>query len=171
MELVALAVSVGGVIAIVLVCWLAGGTRKTVIASADQALEMLSCDEPTFQAARVLVAGDRRTALVANDSGTDIAAVMVFGDKFVTRRFGHGSIRSVALRQEPAGGVMTVLTDDPTCRRIEVVIGKDGPNAAESRPGPPETFETDNIEFWLSAMERLRQGAQRADHRARAEEA
>ncbi len=140
MELLALVLSVGGVIAIVLVCWLAGGTNKTVIAGADAARIQLQYDEPTFQAAHVLVAGDGRTALLANDSGTDVAAVMVFGDKYVTRRFGRGAIRNVALRQQPTGGVMTVLTDDPTCRRIDVVIDSGGANG---------------VDFWLSALERL----------------
>ena len=143
MEILALVLSVGGVIAIVLVCWLAGGTSKTVIADADAARIQLQYDEPTFQAAHVLVAGDGRTALLANDSGTDVAAVMVFGDKFVTRRFGRGAIRNVEMRQQPAGGVMTVLTDDPTCRRIDVVIDRD------------RVSGVDGVDFWISAMERL----------------
>lgn len=143
----ALAFSVGGVIAIVLVCWLAGGTRTAVIADAETARVQLDRDEPSFEAAHVLLAGDRRTALLANDGGTDVAVVMVFGDKLVTRRFARGAIREVALSEQPAGRVLTVLTDDPTCRRIDVVIDKDEPGGKEG------------AELWIAAMERLRQGA------------
>lgn len=149
--LLALVLSVGGVIAIVLVCWLAGGTRTAVIAGAEAARAQVGQDEPTFRAAHVLVAGDGRSALLASDGGADVAAVMVLGDKLVTRRFGHGSIRDVTLREQPAGRVLTVLTDDPTCRRIDVIIdpnGGDGP-----RDG------ADGAGFWLAAMERLRQEA------------
>jgi hypothetical protein len=151
MEILALVLSVGGVTAIVLVCWLAGGARTAVIADAEAARIQLQYDEPTFQAAHVLVAGDGRTALLANDSGTDVAAVMVFGDKFVTRRFARGAIRKVELRQQPAGSVMTVRIDDLTCRRIDVVLDRGGADRAGG---------VDGVDFWLSAMERLSQGAQ-----------
>lgn len=153
MELLPLVLSVGGLIAIVLTCWLAGGTSTTVISGAEAARVQLSYDEPTFQAAHVLVAGDGRTALLANDSGTDVAAVMVLGDKLVTRRFGHGDIRAVELREQPAGRVLTMLTDDLTCRRIDVAIG---PN------------DVAGADFWISAMERLRHGQ---PARVRSEEA
>jgi hypothetical protein len=151
--LLALALSVGGVLAIVLVCALAGGTRTAVIAGADVAREQLGHDEPTFQAAHVLVAGDGRTALLANHGGTDVAAVMVLGDKFVTRRFGRGSIRAVELREQPAGRVLSLRTDDPTCRRIDVALDR-----------------AERVDFWVAAMERLRQDAGHAA-RLHAEEA
>jgi hypothetical protein len=173
MEILALVLSVGGVTAIVLVCWLAGGARTAVIADAEAARIQLQYDEPTFQAAHVLVAGDGRTALLASGGGTDVAAVMVFGDKLVTRRFGRGAIREVALREQPAGRILSVLTDDPTCRRIDVVIDRDGGDGPDDRDGRDGA---EGVGFWVAAMERLRQGAQgsgSSDHPARihAEEA
>lgn len=154
--LLALVLSVGGVIAIVLACWLAGGTRTAVIAGAEAARAQVGLDEPTFRAAHVLVASDGRSALLASDGGADVAAVMVLGDKLVTRRFGHGSIRDVALREQPAGRVLTVLTDDPTCRRIEVIID---PNGGDGPGGPDGSDGADHAGFWVAAMERLRQEA------------
>jgi hypothetical protein len=145
MELLSLLLPAAGVTAIVLVCWLAGGAGKAVIADTDAARDRLLQDEPDFAATRVLLAGDRRVALLASDSGGDIAAVMAFGDKLVTRRFSHGSVRSVAVRQQPgARPVLTLLTDDPTCRRIDVALATDQAAA----PGDP-------IHFWLSSLQRL----------------
>lgn len=157
--LLALMLSVGGVIAIVLVCWLAGGTRTAVIADAEAARAQLGHDEPSFQAAHVLVAGDGRAALLASDDGADVAAVVVFGDKLVTRRFGRGGIRTVALGEQPAGRVLTVLTEDPTCRRIDVVIAGDGGDGGDGGGGGDGA---DGAGFWVAAMERLRQGPQRS---------
>lgn len=145
MSILSLLLPVVGVLVIVLVCWLAGGTGKALIADAEAARACLRHDEPGFTPARVLLARDRRVALLVDDGGTDIAAVMAFGDKLVSRRFARGAIRSASLREQPGTGrVLTVLTDDPTCRRIDVVMEQ------QQSPEPPEP-----IDGWLSALERL----------------
>jgi hypothetical protein len=148
MSLVSLLLPVAGVLAIVLVCWLAGGTGRAVIDDAEAARACLRHDEPGFTPARVLLARDRRVALLADDSGTDIAAVMAFGDKLVSRRFARGAIRSASLREQPGTGrVLTVLTDDPTCPRIDVVMGAPEPGDTPGAAGTPD--------LWLSALARL----------------
>jgi hypothetical protein len=154
MSLLSLLLPVAGVLAIVLVCWLAGGTGKAVIADAEAARARLREDEPSFAPARVLLASDRRVALIADRSGTDIAAVMAFGDKLVSRRFARGAIRAASLREQPGTGrVLTLLTDDPTCRRIDMLMdAREAQGTAESA-GSSESPES--IHLWLSALERL----------------
>lgn len=161
MSVLSLLLPLAAVTAIVLVCWLAGGTGKAVIADAETVRARLRHDEPTFAPARVLIAGDRRVALVADDSGADIVAVMAFGDKLVTRRFAHGSIRSASLREQPGRGrILTLVTDDPTCRRIDVLMKADESSESPAPPGaggasasPAALASTDP---WLAALERLR---------------
>jgi hypothetical protein len=151
MSLLSLLLPVAGVLAIVLVCWLAGGTGKAVIDDAETVRACLRHDEPGFAPARVLLARDRRVALVADDGGTDIAAVMAFGDKLVSRRFARGAIRSASLREQPGTGhVLTLLTDDPTCRRIDLPVDSN----ADPNPGPGRE-PTESIGLWLSALARL----------------
>lgn len=148
MNVLTLLIPAAGVAAIVLLCWLAGGTGKAVIADAEAARARLRHDEPSFVPARVLLAGDRRVALLADDSGTDVAAVMAFGDSLVSRRFARGSIRDARVHEQPGTGrVLTVLTDDPTCRRIDMVV---------SRPGAPDAAEQAHaLAPWLAALQRL----------------
>jgi hypothetical protein len=154
MSLASLLLPVAGVLAIVLVCWLAGGTGRAVIDDAEAARACLRHDEPGFVPARVLLARDRRVALLADDSGNDIAAVMAFGDKLVSRRLARGVIRSARLREQPGTGrVLTLLTDDPTCRRIDLVMGTPGSGDTAESPESPES--PDSIDLWLSALARL----------------
>lgn len=159
MSLVSLLLPVAGVAAIVLVCWLAGGTGQAEIADAEAARAALREDEPDFAPARVLLARDRRAALLADASGADVGAVMAFGDKLVTRRLAPGAIRSAGVHERPGRGrVLTVLTYDPTCRRIDVALGQS--------PESPESPES--IDLWLAALQRLVAPAARP---SRAEEA
>jgi hypothetical protein len=148
MSVLTLLIPAAGVAAIVLLCWLAGGTGKAVIADEEVARARLRHDEPSFVPARVLLAGDRRVALLADDSGTDIAAVMAFGDTLVCRRFARGAIRSARLHEQPdTGRSLTLLTDDPTCRRIDMLV---------SAPGVPEAPEhAESLAAWLAALQRL----------------
>ncbi|HWN66219.1 MAG TPA: hypothetical protein VNM90_01200 [Haliangium sp.] len=158
MSLLSLLLPVGGVLAIVLVCWLAGGTGKAIIADAEAARACLRHDEPGFAPARVLLARDRRVALVADDRGTDIAAVMAFGDKLVSRRFARGAIRSASLREQPGTGrVLTLLTDDHTCRRIDLPLDPGpGPAPGADTPASHQSPESiDSIDLWLAALARL----------------
>lgn len=142
---------IAGVVAIILVCWLAGGTVQAEIADAEAARAHLRHAEPDFAPARVLLAGDRRVALVADDTSADIAAVMAFGDTLVSRRFARGGIRAARLSQRPgAGHMLTVLTGDPTCRRIDMVLH--APAAEESSPSAEPA---ESIGHWLAALERL----------------
>lgn len=155
MDLVSLLLAVAGVLAIVLVCWLAGGMGKAVI-DAEAARECLRHDEPDFVPARVLLARDRRAALLADDSGTDIVAVMAFGDKLVSRRFARGAIRSASLREQPGTGrVLTLLTNDPSCRRIDLVMGAPEPGDTAGSAGAPDPESPESIALWLSALARL----------------
>jgi hypothetical protein len=149
MSVLSMLLPAAGVAAIILVCWLAGGTGKAEIADAEAVRAHLRHDEPGFAPARVLLAGDRRVALVADDTSADIAAVMAFGDKLVSRRFARGAIRAARLTEQPGTGrVLTVLTNDPTCRRIEMVL-------EAQEPSPDTASAAEPIGAWLAALERL----------------
>lgn len=145
--LATLLVPLVGVGMIVLICCLAGGLRTAQIASEDAARARVHQDEPDFDAARVLLGRDRRAALLADHSGEDIAAVMSFGDKLVTRRLGRGAVRAVTVREQAGGEVLSIVISDPTCKRIDVALA----HAA----GEPGDHDASELGFWLAAVERL----------------
>lgn len=138
-----------GVGLIVLVCWLAGGLTNAEIADEDTARARIHQDEPGFDAARVLLGRDRRAALLADAPGDGIAAVVAFGDKLVTRRLGRGTVRAVTVRDHHGGRVLSIVTSDPTCKRIEVAL-----DHAAGEPGDRD-HGSGELGFWLAAVERL----------------
>ncbi|ACY13176.1 hypothetical protein [Haliangium ochraceum] len=145
MDPLALALPLVGVVALVVLCALAGGTAREALADADDALARLRSDEPDFAAGAVWLAGDGRSALVCEARGEAIAVVLILGDKHVTRVLRPGSVRALRERRRRDGArVLRVLTRDASCARIDLLC-------------PEPTADTDTLESgpWRQALERL----------------
>ncbi|WP_428267325.1 hypothetical protein [Haliangium sp.] len=143
-----LALPVIGVAVLVAICWLAGGTKDAVIVDADEARAQVLRDEPDFTCDRVLLAQDGRAALVADAGTGELAAVVSFGDKLVTRRLGPGALRSAGIEPVGEGRVLALVTYDHTCRRIEVAL------APATAPEPGGAEDEVELDTWLAAAQR-----------------
>lgn len=85
-----LAISLGGIAALVAASWLLGGWR-TAWASLEAARERLAFDEPDFAPADWCVGVDGKAA-AAIDAGGALAVVFVVGDSLATRRLAPGAV-------------------------------------------------------------------------------
>ena len=111
-----LAISVGGIVVLVVVSYVLGGLRDAVVNEAT-AHARLKADEPDFTLSDIIVDTGGKTALAVSETGEG-ALVFRHGDRLATRRFNAGA--------RPVGGDgSTVVMDmgEPTLGVVRCNVG------------------------------------------------
>jgi len=88
-QVLQLLISVGGIAAMVAICWALFGRASIKLSDADAAAA-LARDVPGFRAARTALSRDARTALVENARDGAVYLALVRGDGVVTRKLSRG---------------------------------------------------------------------------------
>ena len=103
-----MAISLAGVLVLVLVSFLLGGLKSAAV-TREAAAERLAFDEPDFRAAEWMVGADGKAAATVSIDGAEAALIFAIGDGLASRRFRRGG---VALRRD--GSTLLIDTREPS---------------------------------------------------------
>jgi len=114
---------VGGVSLITVMTVVMGWGKDVPLAGEDEAIDRLAHDAPAFLAKEVLLADDRKVALLTGVGGR-VFAVSVLGDKRWSRQLDASRIRDVQRREggfdlelrDPGAPVIRCKLKDPTAQ-------------------------------------------------------
>jgi hypothetical protein len=112
-----LAVSLGGVLAIVALTFALGAFRSATV-TLEAAADRLAFDEPDFSVGDWMIGADGKAAAAVSADRAETALVIATGDGLASRRFRHG-----AVGLEKVGAAIRLKVGEPSLGAVTLAAG------------------------------------------------